>query len=98
MTLEAVIDVAAGSGWGAIAVLLYLAYEIHYGRFDLALERLRAVEHAVVSIARVQEDIDHQLITQELNVESPDDYIEKSSIRNGDGPPFEQDESTLDQY
>lgn len=88
MALEHVVDIAAGSGWGAIAVIAYLAYEIHYGRFDTALDRLHAVERAVVSIARVQEGIDHRLITQDLDVESPNDYIEGLS----------PDDSTLDQY
>ncbi|GGO01729.1 hypothetical protein [Haloarcula pellucida] len=57
----------------AVIVVVYLFYEIHYGRLERVAKKVDEVIIAVIALAQENESIDEQKVADRLNGSSPDD-------------------------
>ena len=57
----------------AIIIVLYLAYEIHYGRLQRVANKVDEVIIAVIALAQENDDIDDDKVADRLNGSSPED-------------------------
>jgi len=57
----------------AVLVILYLFYEIHYGRLERVADKVDEVIVAVIALAQENDDIDEDEVADRLNGSSPDD-------------------------
>ena len=67
----------------ATIIVLYLAYEIHYGRLNSLAAKVDEVIYAVIALARASDDVDEDQVAERLNGHTPDDLLEEQP-RNGD--------------
>jgi hypothetical protein len=57
----------------AVIVVVYLFYEIHYGRLQRVANKVDEVIIAVIALAQENDDIDEDKVADRLNGSSPDD-------------------------
>lgn len=57
----------------AVIVVLYLFYEIHFGRLQVVAKKVDEVIIAVIALAQENDDIDEDEVADRLNGSSPDD-------------------------
>lgn len=57
----------------AVIVVVYLFYEIHYGRLQRVASKVDEVIIAVIALAQENDDIDEEEVANRLNGTSPED-------------------------
>ncbi|MEF8881997.1 MAG: hypothetical protein V5A34_05670 [Halapricum sp.] len=71
------------NGLTAVILVIYLHYEIHWGRLHRLAEKIDEVVYAVIALARASDDVDEREVADRLNGHTPDDLLEDQP-RNGD--------------
>lgn len=63
-------------GTTALIIIVYLFYEIHWGRLDSLANTIDEVVHAVIALARETRGVDEEAVVERLNGHTPKDLLE----------------------
>ena len=62
----------------AVIVVVYLFYEIHYGRLSALTHKINAMIIAIIALAKANERVDEEKVIESLNGSTPEDLLKKS--------------------
>lgn len=62
----------------ALILIVYLAYEIHFGRLNKLATQMDSVIDVLIALSRTNDEIDSDAVSERLNGDSPRDlFIEE---------------------